>query len=193
MDLAAQAATESLSPAIVVCLIIAATTLRSTPTPAQAALWASVVFLFGVAIPMGYVYYGIQRGWWNDRHVHARAHRRWPFAVCLTSVATGTLVTLAAGGPRDMAVLGGTMGATLAVLWAITDRGRWKVSVHTVVAVVGAGIFSLLYGAATAAIAWPLAAVVAWSRIHLRHHTPAQVAGGALIGAMAMAAFAFLR
>ncbi|ASU83673.1 hypothetical protein CDO52_13515 [Nocardiopsis gilva YIM 90087] len=192
-DLAAHAATEALSPAVVVCLIIVATTLHSTSTLAEAALWACVVLLFGVVFPMSFVYYGIRRGWWNDRHVNTRARRRWPFAVCLASVAIGTLVILSAGGPKAMAVLGSAMGATLAVLWAITDRGKWKVSVHTVVAVVGAGILTLLHGVAAAVIAWPLAAVVAWSRIHLRDHTPAQVAVGALIGVTAMAAFALPR
>ena len=59
----------------------------------------------------------------------------------------------------------------------------WKISVHTAFAAGTVTMVILLYGA-LGAIAAVLLPIIGWSRIELEHHSPAQVAAGALLSAL---------
>jgi membrane-associated phospholipid phosphatase len=58
----------------------------------------------------------------------------------------------------------------------------WKISLHTAFVSAAATILTLLYGA-VGAWTFVLLAPVAWARLELKAHTPAQVAAGALLAA----------
>ncbi|WP_017597311.1 phosphatase PAP2 family protein, partial [Nocardiopsis lucentensis] len=193
VDTAARIVSEALAPAIIVTAVVAAVAWDSTDTAGQAVVWSAVCVLFSAVIPMGFVLGGVRAGRWEDHHVADRARRRWPLVVGAVSVGAGTVLVLALGGPTDLVTLGVTMGAVLAVVWVVTDRWSWKVSVHALAAAVGASTATALGGWAGALVAWPLALLVGWSRVRLRAHTPGQVGVGALLGAAAMAAFLLLR
>ncbi|GAA1098118.1 phosphatase PAP2 family protein [Nocardiopsis composta] len=189
----ARAATGLLAPAQAVAYIVAVTAAHSAGSAPQAVLWGLQAALFGAVVPAGFIAAGVRRGWWEDRHVRDGRKRRWPLLVCLASTAAGTAVGAALGGPRDLVVLGAVMCAVALVLWVFTDPLRTKPSVHTLIAVIASGVSAVYLGAAGAAAALPLTALVAWSRLRLRHHTPPQVLGGALIGAAASLLFTLLR
>ncbi len=91
--------------------------------------------------------------------------------VALDSLSLGTL-------PPAMIALIAAMVSTLVVLIAITFT--WKISVH---AAVSSGSITIL---ALDHSPWLMAAypLVAWSRVALRGHTPAQVMAGAVLGAV---------
>ena len=57
---------------------------------------------------------------------------------------------------------------------------RWKISVHTAFVTASITVLIILYGAIGAATA-VLLPLLGWSRIELEHHSPAQVAAGALL------------
>jgi membrane-associated phospholipid phosphatase len=83
------------------------------------------------------------------------------------------------------------MLVTLAGLMAITVK--WKISVHSAVSSGAVAMLALAYGPWMLA-GYVLVALVGWSRIALRDHTPAQVVAGAALGAaIAFATFAALR
>ena len=63
----------------------------------------------------------------------------------------------------------------------------WKISVHTAFAAGTITMVFLLYGA-MGAVAAVLLPIIGWSRIELEHHSPAQVAMGALISALIVVA-----
>jgi membrane-associated phospholipid phosphatase len=94
------------------------------------------------------------------------------------------------GAPRQMIALVVAMLATISAILPIT--AFWKISVHTsaasgAVAVLAVGVSAWCWAA------FPLVAVIGWSRVALRDHTPGQVVAGAALGApVAGAAFAFL-
>ncbi|MDE3723593.1 hypothetical protein PWG71_19555 [Nocardiopsis sp. N85] len=184
--------TELFAPAVATAAIGAMVAFAAAPTPASGLLWAAVAVLFGAAIPLGFLLLGQRRGWWTDHHVPDPAHRRWPIAVAVASVLTGAAVGAVFRGPVELLVLALVMCATLAVVWAVTDRGGWKVSVHALTVVTGATLAALLYGP-WAGVPAALAALAAgWSRVHLRAHTPAQVVVGGLLGATAAILFTAL-
>lgn len=100
--------------------------------------------------------------------------------VGLASVLIGLGLLTWLGAGRQLLALVGAMIAGLTVSLAITQF--WKMSIH---AAVGAGtvvILMLVYGP-WAALTWPIAAAIAWSRVALGDHTEAQVIAGCCVGA----------
>ncbi|MEV0732262.1 phosphatase PAP2 family protein [Polymorphospora sp. NPDC050346] len=91
------------------------------------------------------------------------------------------------GAPRQLLVLIACMAAALAVAAPITLLAKWKISIHALVAA-GTAIALTVLVSPYFAVAWPLAALVGWSRVRLRDHTIAQVFAGAAIGAAATGA-----
>jgi len=59
----------------------------------------------------------------------------------------------------------------------------WKISLHTAFVTASVTVLIILYGS-IAAVTVLLVPLVAWSRIELKHHSPAQVAAGALLATL---------
>ncbi|MEV6683425.1 hypothetical protein AB0N09_42240 [Streptomyces erythrochromogenes] len=153
--------------------------------------WGLLGCLFAAGIPLAFITYGIRRGRWADRHVGPRPQRILVMTFASASVATGTLLLWALGAPRTMIALIAAMLVTLAALLAVTPA--WKISVHAGVSCGSVAMLAMTYGA-WMLLACPVAAVVGWSRVALRDHSPAQVLAGAALGAaVAAATFALAR
>ncbi|MGW8378898.1 hypothetical protein [Streptomyces sp. ODS28] len=162
----------------------------------HAAGWAGVGWgvagaLFSAVIPTLFIKYGMRKGYWGDRHVGDRSARVLVLPVILVSVLSGFGLMLAFGAPRAMLALIASMLLTLAVLAAITMA--WKISVHQAVSSGACAMLAVTYGP-WALPCFALVALVGWSRIELRDHTPAQVVSGTLLGAViATGTFVLLR
>lgn len=150
--------------------------------------WGLLGALFAAFIPITFIKYGMRRGRWADRHVGVKQHRLIVMTFIIASVATGIVLMATLGAPRTMVALIVSMLTTLAALMAITTR--WKISVHAAVSSGAVVLLALTYGE-WMLLLYPLVALVGWSRIALKDHTPAQVAAGVLLGA-AVAAATFL-
>jgi membrane-associated phospholipid phosphatase len=57
----------------------------------------------------------------------------------------------------------------------------WKISVHAAIAAGAATVLLLVFGLALLVV-WPLVALIAWSRVQVGDHTPAQVLAGIALG-----------
>ncbi|WP_340560708.1 hypothetical protein [Streptomyces sp. GSL17-111] len=153
--------------------------------------WGLFGAFFAAVVPVLFITFGVRRGSWADRHVGVRQQRLVVMVFIIGSVATGTLLMGALGAPMPMIALVAAMVATLVVLLAITVV--WKVSVHAAVSSGSVAILALAYGP-WALTAYPLVALVGWSRVRLRDHTTGQVLAGAALGALVAAGtFALLR
>ncbi|GAB3949220.1 hypothetical protein [Streptomyces sparsus] len=153
--------------------------------------WGLFGALFAAVIPVLFITFGIRRGTWADRHLGVRQQRLVAMVFIISSVLTGTLLMLLLGAPQAMVALIAAMVATLVVLLAITVT--WKVSVHAAVSAGSVVILTAVHGPWLLAAA-PLVALVGWSRVALRDHTPAQVVTGTALGALiAGSAFVLLR
>ncbi|GAA3791881.1 phosphatase PAP2 family protein [Streptomyces chiangmaiensis] len=143
--------------------------------------WSLITILFAAVIPMLFIDSGIRRGRWDDRNVGARNARLLVMAVIIASVLIGIALIALFSGPTSLIALTVTMMTTLAILAVITVA--WKISVHQAVSAGAVAIAAVIYGP------WMLlgfipVAVVGWSRIALRDHTPAQVTAGTIVGAL---------
>lgn len=153
--------------------------------------WGLMAAGFCGVVPILWIKWGQRRGYWGDRHVRRRQDRLIVIPGILVSVAACITLMVTLGAPREMTALIVAMLATLFAILAITTA--WKISVHTAVSAGALVMLALAYGPWVLAAA-PLVALVGWSRVVLRDHTPAQVLAGAALGAvLAGAVFTWLR
>ncbi|MFG2985699.1 hypothetical protein ACGFYQ_31330 [Streptomyces sp. NPDC048258] len=172
--------------------IIADTILIGWHTSRLAGIgWGLLGCLFAAVVPLAFITYGIRRGRWADRHVGQRQQRIIVMTFIIASVATGILLLWALSAPRTMIALIAAMLVTLAALLAVTPA--WKISVHAAVSSGSVAMLAMTYGP-WVLLAYPVVAVVGWSRVELRDHTLAQVLAGAAVGgAVAASTFAQVR
>jgi membrane-associated phospholipid phosphatase len=186
----ARAVTELLAPANLAVTQLLLVSWHSTPGPAGLG-WGLLAATFCGLLPYGIVIAGVRRRRWTDRHLRARQQRPTPLLAAIVSVVAGLVALVALDAPRQLvalvvAMLTGLATTLLVTLW-------WKLSVHTAAAAGTVAILALTFGPALT-LALPTVALVAWSRVRLGDHTPAQtLAGAALGGLVATTVFIALR
>jgi hypothetical protein len=153
---------------------------HSADSARAAVISVGVAVLFGSLVPLWYLLLGVRRGRWANHHVPIREQRRGPLLVGLASVIVGLVVRAALGAARELLVLIVAMIAGLVVSLVITHF--WKMSIHTGVVAGTTTILVLVFGQ-IGLLAVPFVALVAWARVELGDHTPAQVLAGCAIGA----------
>lgn len=153
--------------------------------------WGLLGALFAAVLPILFIKYGMKKGRWADRHVGVRRHRLVVMTFIISSVAAGIALLVGLNAPKSVTALIVAMLVTLLGLMTITVK--WKISVHSAVSSGAVAMLALAYGPWMLA-GYALVALVGWSRIALRDHTPAQVVAGAALGAaIASVTFAALR
>ncbi|MFP8959319.1 phosphatase PAP2 family protein [Streptomyces nanhaiensis] len=175
--------TDALAPANLVVAILLVIGWHSTRDLTGLA-WGLLAALFCGGIPFAIIMFGVRRGSWTDKHVRIREQRAVPLLATMASVLTGIALMTAFDAPREVfalvvAMLAGLAMTILVTLW-------WKVSIHSAVA---GGVVVVLVLAYGTWMAWLLlgVAVIGWSRVALRDHTPAQTVAGAILGGLAAA------
>jgi len=78
-----------------------------------------------------------------------------------------------------MVALQASIAVGVACGWVITLW--WKISVHAAIAAGAATVLLLVFGLALLVV-WLLVALIAWSRVQVGDHTPAQVLAGIALG-----------
>ncbi|MFE3762078.1 hypothetical protein ACFXPI_09980 [Streptomyces sp. NPDC059104] len=142
--------------------------------------WGAFAGFFCGVVPMLWIRWGQRRGYWGDRHVRRRQDRLIVLPGVVVSVAVCVVGLQLLRAPREMTALVVAMLATVLAILVVTTR--WKISVHTAVAGGAVVLLGLTYGPGTLA-GYVLVALVGWSRVRLRDHTPAQAASGTVLGA----------
>lgn len=189
-DRVARVVTEVFAPGVLVVAVLLAVGWYSSRSPAGLG-WGLLSALFCGIIPYAVLLLGVRRGWWTDRHVRERRQRVAPLLMVITCVALGIATLVLLDAPRELFALVVAMLTALVITLVITLG--WKISVHTSVAGGASVVLMLTYGALTA-VTVPVVAVIGWSRVRLRDHTPAQAVVGAVFGAVVAATvFSLLR
>jgi membrane-associated phospholipid phosphatase len=189
--LLARVITEALAPAVIVTALMLAVGWHAARQGGHGLLWGLVAALFASLIPFAYILHNVRKGRVTDHHVGVREQRRLPLLVGLGSISIGLAVLGVLRAPRDLIAVIAAGSAGFAV--ALTISHWWKMSVHSAVAAGAVTILALVVGPELL-LASPLVALVAWSRIKLRDHTPAQAVVGVLVGtAVAYTVFSLVR
>lgn len=187
----ARVVTEVLAPAPVAAVLLVAVSLRSATSLGAGLGWAALTVLIICAVPMGFVVQRVRRRKLTDRHVRLREQRWLPMLVALGAIVCGVALLTWLRAPRELVVLlvAMTVGAVVCLLITLF----WKMSIHTGTVAATALILAIIFGPPLIVLE-VFAALVAWARVALGVHTPAQVIGGGIIGAAVPAAvFVLLR
>jgi membrane-associated phospholipid phosphatase len=185
-DRLATTVTNVFAPAHLVIGLLLLVGAASHPSPAQGLAWGALAALVVGVLPYAWVLRAVRTGRFVSRHIPDRAQRMVPLAVAAGTAVIGLAVVAVLGAPPQLVALIVAMVAGLVVTAAITRY--WKISLHTAVAAGSATILTIVYGPALFTTG-ALVAVIGWSRIQQRDHTPLQVLAGALLGTAIAAAF----
>lgn len=167
------------NPAIVSIPCFAATSYRSASRwPERLRWWAIGVALTGIP-PFVHIRYGVRRGRYSDHELSVRQERFWPYIVEIGALAASYGLMRRLRAPREMVALVVSVAGAMVVVTGVTLV--WKISMHVAGTAGAVTVLILLYGKRMLPLA-ALVPLVGWSRCVLEHHTPAQVAAGALVG-----------
>jgi membrane-associated phospholipid phosphatase len=170
---------EVLSPPPILAVLALVVAWDSSPTPAMAVVWGGIAAVSASVLPYALILRGVRRGRLTDRNISLRQQRVRFAAVAIASILTGLTVLAAFDAPAEMVALQASIAVGVACGWVITLW--WKISVHAAIAAGAATVLTLVFGPALLVV-WPLVAVIAWSRVQVGDHTPAQVLAGIALG-----------
>jgi membrane-associated phospholipid phosphatase len=170
---------ELLSPPPIIVVLALIIAWASSPTPGMAIVWGGIAAMFASVLPYAIILWGVRRGRLSDKNISLREERIRFGVVAITSILTGLAVLAAFDAPAEMVALLVSIAVGVTCGWVITLW--WKISVHAAIAAGAATVLVLVVGTALLA-AWPLVAVIAWSRVQVGDHTPAQVLAGVALG-----------
>jgi len=170
---------EVLSPPPILAVLALVVAWDSSPTPAMAVVWGGIAAVSASVLPYALILRGVRRGRLSDRNISLREQRIRFAAVAIASILTGLTVLAAFDAPAEMVALQASVAVGVACGWVITLW--WKISVHAAIAAGAATVLLLVFGLALLVV-WPLVAVIAWSRVQVGDHTPAQVLAGIALG-----------
>jgi membrane-associated phospholipid phosphatase len=175
----ARLVSERLSPPPIIVVLALLVAWDSSPTPGMAIVWGGIAAVSASVLPYALILRGVRRGQLSDKNISLRQQRIRFAAVAITSILTGLTVLAAFDAPAEMVALQASIAAGVACGWVITLW--WKISVHAAIAASAATVLLLVFGLALLVV-WPLVAVIAWSRVQVGDHTPAQVLAGIALG-----------
>jgi membrane-associated phospholipid phosphatase len=170
---------ELLSPPPILVVLALVVAWDSSPTPAMAVLWGGIAAVFASVLPYALILRGVRRGRLSDKNISLREQRIRFGVVGITSILLGLALLAAFDAPAELVALQASIAVGVACGWVITLW--WKISVHAAIAAGAATVLTLVFGTALLA-AWPLVALIGWSRVQVGDHTPAQVLAGVALG-----------
>ncbi len=142
-------------------------------------LWSVVYMLLAVVAPLTFLIWQVLHGRVTDLDVHLREQRKAALLVSIAGFGAAWVALVLGHAHPFLTVLAGTGLMQWLAIFIITTR--WKISIHAASATGVSLLLIRMFGSPTAPflVSIPL---VAWSRIKLRHHTPAQTFAGICLG-----------
>jgi membrane-associated phospholipid phosphatase len=161
----------SLSGVVVIALAM------GTPTAWK---WAGIGLLITVGIPSLYLVWLVRSGRVTDMDVFIRQQRKGPYLVTIACLVLCWVVFFLGRAPLTFIVI--LSASILEILLLFLINLLWKISAHATTASGFAVLLWQLFNP-IGLLAFLFAALVIWSRIYLKRHTPFQTLAGGLLGA----------
>lgn len=159
--------------------LFALTMLTTTLTLSSAWPWLSIFVIFGMLLPISFLVWQLRRGHITDLDVQVREQRKAVMLVTIAGCAITWILMVIGNAPSVLKLMVGATTLQWLTIFAITMR--WKVSVHSTSATGMTMIILHVFGLSAAPIVFSIP-LIAWSRVKLKHHTPAQTLVGILLG-----------
>ena len=130
--------------------------------------------------PMVVIFYLLHTGRISDIHMSATNERHIPYLIAVISSAVAYILLILFDGPMLLRCLAILSFITLGALGLINTR--WLISIHATAAASTWMILTLIFGWLVGLILLPVLLLIAWIRLYLKRHTPAQVLAGMALG-----------
>jgi membrane-associated phospholipid phosphatase len=191
IDRTARLVSYALNPFLVTFVVVVLLAAEaSSGDPAAAARWAAISLVLSVLPVFAAVIYLVRRHKLDGLFVAPRRQRTRIYVLASVLGAIGCLVLRSTGAPKLL--LTSFLAGLIAVITFMVINLFWKISVHTAFVTASATIITIVYGTA-GGLTLLLVPLIAWARLRLALHSPAQVAVGALLSGGIVTAVFWLR
>ncbi|WP_377247322.1 hypothetical protein [Phytohabitans kaempferiae] len=180
-DRFARAVTEVFAPAVLAAAMAVVFASHGADSWRGRVGWGLLAVLFTAAVPYAIVGVAVRRGQLTDHHIGVREQRRAPLLLGLLSCLAGLAALAWLGAPRPLVAAVTVILVVGVVVTAVNQV--WKLSVHAATAAASAQMLVVAFGRWMVPF-FAVVALIAWSRVRLDAHSPAQVAVGAIAGAL---------
>lgn len=170
-----------LNPFLVSLVIVVLLAAESTSRVFDALKWSLISLAFSMLPVFVVIVYLVHNEKLEGISISVRRQRDKIYLLASACAIVGCVVLSYLGAPLVL-VASFVAGLSALVIFMCINLW-WKISVHTAFVSAFVIILIVLYGLVgiAAAVLLPL---ITWSRIELEHHSPAQVAAGALLAAL---------
>ena len=176
----AKLTTDILNPFLLSIIVFILLVVESTNNANEALKWILISLVLSVLPVFLVVVYMVRRKKLEGIFANPRQQRNGIYVLASVLGAVGCGVMWYFEAPRLLSVTF-TAGLISIVAFMVINR-YWKISLHTAFVAGSVTIITIVYGA-LGALTILLLPLVAWARISLNQHSPAQVITGALLSA----------
>ncbi len=170
-----------LNPFLVSFVLIILLSFQATSSTSGAIKWSLILIALSVLPVLAAVIYLVRHQKLDGIFINTRQQRNTVYLLASACAIVSCLVLFYSGAPT---LLVATFVAGLASTVAFMGINLlWKISIHTAFMAASVTILAIVYNP-IGFLAVALIPPVAWSRIEMKLHSPAQVAGGALLAAV---------
>ena len=173
-----------LNPFLVSFIVIILISFESTSTTPEALKWSLISIALSILPVFAVIIYLVHNHKLQGIFIKVRRERNKIYLLAIACAVVSCMVLYFMEAPLVLVAL--FVAGLSAIIIFMSINLLWKISVHTAVIAGSITVLIVLYGAigATTAVLLPL---LGWSRIELEHHSPTQVATGALLAALIVA------
>ena len=170
-----------LNPFLLSFAVIVLLSFKSTSNPWEAFKWSAISIGLSVLPIFVIVIYLVQKGKLDNIFINLRKQRTKVYLLSGAWAGIGCLVLFLMRAPT--VIVATFIVGLVAALIFMGINLLWKISIHTAFASASITLMIIMYGGAGVLAALMLPPV-AWARIEMKLHSPAQVIGGALLSAV---------
>ncbi|HEX4816935.1 MAG TPA: hypothetical protein VFV66_29700 [Nonomuraea sp.] len=179
-DMVAKRVTDLLAPQVLVIAMPPVVGLLAQGW--RGAAWGLVASAFCGGVPAAVIAVGVRSGRLDSHHIVDRSRRTGPLLAAAAAVLVALALLVVMGAPALLVATVTAMLVALGVTVPVTLR--WKISFHAAVSAGTVVVLAYVLPPVPTALAGAaVVALVCWARVRLAHHTAAQVAAGAVVGA----------
>ncbi len=170
-----------LNPFLVSLVLILLLSFKSTSSAVDAVKWSLISIAVSILPVFLVIIYLVRKQKLESPFINVRKQRTKIYLLAGVCAGVGCIIFSYLEAPKEL-IATFVAGLSAVVVFMCVNL-LWKISLHTAFVTASVTVLIILYGS-MAAVAVVLVPLIAWSRIELKHHSPAQVAAGALLAAL---------
>ena len=169
-----------LNPFLIGLVLILLLSFKSTPSVLDAIKWSLISVAASILPVFGVIIYLVRSQKLESIFINVRKQRTKIYLLAVVCAGVGCVILYYLEAPKELITTFAAGFSAVVVFMCVNFL--WKISLHTALISASVTVVIILYGSISAATV-VLIPLVAWARIELKHHSPAQVVTGALLAA----------